>query len=134
MIKINNPKLNLRNKIQSTLFSRLALTGLLTASIASCTTEQINESELSSESESYASQSISITNFDFEDGKDGWSDEDEIAVSSIVSEDEGTLDGGKKSIKISSSGDRVAQIISVSSGTSYVLSAIISGKGSIGVG
>ena len=133
-MKRNNPKLNVMNKMQSTLFSKLAFTGLLSLSIASCTTEQISESELNPQNESYASQSISITNWDFEDGKEGWSDEDDIAVSSIVSKDEGSLDGGKKSIKISKSGNRVIQVVGVSKNTSYTLSAIISGKGVIGAG
>lgn len=133
-MKIKNLKRNLLNNLKITIFSKLAFTGLIAASISSCSTEQIDQDELDPQNESYASQSISIINFDFEDGKEGWSDEEEIAISSIVSKDEGFLYGGKKSIKISSSGDRVTQLVKVFPNTSYLLSAIINGEGYIGAG
>lgn len=133
-MKMDNPKLNYINKMKPSFFTRLLTTSFIAASIISCTTEQISESELTQQNESYASQSIAIENFDFESGKDAWSNEDEIAVSSDVSKDEGSLDGGKRSIKISSSGDRVKQVVGIAANTSYTLSAIISGEGYIGAG
>ncbi len=133
-MKIKNFKLNFLKNQKLFFFSNSTLKVLIAATVAGCTTEQIDENELAPQSESYASQSISIINFDFEDGKEGWSDQEEIAISSIVSKDEGFLYGGKKSIKISSSGDRVTQLVKVSPNTSYLLSAIINGEGYIGAG
>lgn len=133
-MKTTHITLNFTKKMKRKITSSLFFLGVSTLLTISCTTEKISENELNTENESYATQNVSITNFDFEDDKNGWSEEDEIAVSSDVSEDEGTLNGGKKSIKISSSGNRVSQVVSVSKNTSYELSAIMLGKGSIGAG
>lgn len=75
---------------------------------------------------SFTARSISILNPGFESGKDNWGDPDLFAISTSDKH------SGSKSAKLSSSGDRIKQDITVLPNKSYTLTAWILGKGTIG--
>jgi hypothetical protein len=69
--------------------------------------------------------SVSITNSGFESDFDGWSDTDPSAISS----DEYS---GSKAAKITGTGGKFDQSVSISANTNYTLTAYIEGSGEIG--
>ncbi|WGL16175.1 carbohydrate binding domain-containing protein [Microbulbifer bruguierae] len=73
-----------------------------------------------------ASANASIQNPGFESDWDSWEDTDPSAISSVAQ-------SGGKSAKISGSGGRVEQQVSVSANTNYRLSAYVLGAGTVGV-
>ena len=76
---------------------------------------------------SYASaETVPLTNPGFESNWDGWTDTDPSSISGVAWE-------GNNSAKITGSGGRVEQSVSVEANTNYRLSAWIRGSGTIGV-
>src|SRR5215213_6091209 len=73
-----------------------------------------------------AAVSVSIVNPGFEQDKTGWGDPNSFAISTSDKH------SGLKSAKLSASGDRIQQIVTVTANTNYVLTAWIFGKGTIG--
>ena len=71
-------------------------------------------------------QAVTINNSGFEDGFDSWSDDDPSAISS-------NANSGSKSAKITGTGGRVEQTVSLSANTDYVLTAYVEDSGEIGV-
>ncbi|WP_158768867.1 carbohydrate-binding protein [Paraglaciecola sp. L1A13] len=71
-------------------------------------------------------ESVSIDNSGFEDGFDGWNDDDPSAISS-------NSYSGSKSAKITGSGGRVEQTVSLTANTDYILTAYVEGSGEIGI-
>lgn len=70
--------------------------------------------------------SVTLTNPGFESGKTGWGDTELFAISNV------THTGGK-SAKVSSSGDKIQQTVTVTPNTTYTLSAWQEGKGTLSV-
>lgn len=75
---------------------------------------------------SLAAVSVSIVNPGFEQDKTGWGDPNSFAISTSDKH------SGLKSAKLSASGDRIQQAVTVVANTNYVLTAWIFGKGTIG--
>lgn len=71
-------------------------------------------------------ESVSIDNSGFEDGFNGWNDDDPSAISS-------NSYSGSKSAKITGSGGRVEQTVSLTANTDYILTAYVEGSGEIGI-
>jgi len=71
-------------------------------------------------------QAVTINNPGFEDGFDGWNDDDPSAISSDAH-------SGSKSAKITGSGGRVDQTVSLSKNTDYVLTAYVEDHGEVGI-
>lgn len=69
---------------------------------------------------------VTLVNPGFESDKTGWGDASLFAISTSDKH------SGTKSAKLSASGDRIQQAVSVSANTDYTLSAWILGKGTIG--
>ncbi|WP_236250514.1 polysaccharide lyase family 7 protein [Microbulbifer sp. ALW1] len=72
-----------------------------------------------------SSASASIQNSGFESDWDNWSDTDPSAISGVAY-------SGAKSAKISGSGGKVEQQVSVSANTNYRLTAFVDGAGTVG--
>jgi len=117
-----------------TKISKVLLVAVVFLSIISCNDETLSENDsLDALVAQSSAKSISIQNADFESGQTSWMNTDDTAVSSVTSDGTGVFDGDAKSIKVKSSGKRVAQVVAVSANTDYVLRAIIYGNGKIGV-
>jgi len=71
-------------------------------------------------------QAVTINNASFEDGFDNWNDDDPSAISSDAY-------SGSKSAKITGSGGRVDQTVTLLANTDYVLTAYVEDNGEIGV-
>lgn len=71
-------------------------------------------------------QAVTINNAGFENGFDSWNDDDPSAISS-------NSNSGSKSAKITGSGGRVDQTVSLSQYTDYVLTAYVQDSGEIGI-
>jgi len=71
-------------------------------------------------------QAVTINNSGFESGFDYWNDDDPSAISS-------NSNSGSSSAKITGSGGRVDQTVSLSKNTNYVLTAYVDGSGEIGI-
>lgn len=69
---------------------------------------------------------VTILNPGFESDKQNWGDPNSFAISTSDKH------SGSKSAKLSASGDRIQQAVTVSAATDYTLSAWIKGKGTIG--
>lgn len=69
---------------------------------------------------------VTIVNPGFESDKTGWGDPNSFAISTSDKH------SGSKSAKLSASGDRIQQAVTVTANTDYTLSAWILGKGTIG--
>src|SRR5690348_14326430 len=69
---------------------------------------------------------VSIINPGFEQDKTGWGDPTLFAISTS------DFHSGAKSAKLTASGDRIQQAVTVVANTDYVLTAWILGKGTIG--
>ncbi|PZR21935.1 MAG: alginate lyase [Citrobacter freundii] len=69
---------------------------------------------------------VTILNPGFESDKSNWGDASLFAISTSDKH------SGSKSAKLSASGDRIQQVVTVTSNTDYILSAWILGKGTIG--
>lgn len=69
---------------------------------------------------------VTIQNPGFESDKTGWGDPNSFAISTSDKK------SGAKSAKLSASGDRIQQAVTVTANTDYTLSAWILGKGTIG--
>lgn len=73
-----------------------------------------------------AATAVSIVNPGFEQDKTGWGDPTLFAISTS------DFHSGAKSAKLTSSGNRITQLVTVVANTDYVLTAWILGKGTIG--
>ncbi|EYF01166.1 polyguluronate lyase precursor [Chondromyces apiculatus DSM 436] len=80
-----------------------------------------------SASESSARISVALTNPGFESDKTGWGNESLFEISTSDKH------SGSKSAKVTGSGDRVEQTVTVTPNTTYVLEAWVLGKGTVGV-
>lgn len=69
---------------------------------------------------------VALDNPGFESSFDGWTDTDPSALS-------GVANSGSKSAKISGSGGKVEQTVSLTANTNYTLSAFVRGSGTLGV-
>lgn len=86
--------------------------------------DQITPGELNSNIA--AAVAVSIVNPGFEQDKTGWGDPNLFAISTS------DFHSGAKSAKLTASGNRITQNVTVVSNTNYVLTAWILGKGTIG--
>ena len=75
---------------------------------------------------SNAATPVSIENAGFENGMDGWTEQEPGAISDIAY-------SGVHSLKINGSPGRVHQVVNVTPNTEYTLSAYVLGEGQIGV-
>ncbi|WP_422359554.1 polysaccharide lyase family 7 protein [Reichenbachiella sp.] len=111
----------MRNVILATIM--LISTGWL----ISCQEDDLEQSKTAIENVKMAAGDVvSLTNPGFESSWTGWNDSDPSAIS-------GDANSGSKSAKITGSGGKAEQTVSVSPNTNYILSAYIQDKGTIGV-
>jgi hypothetical protein len=111
----------------------VALFGFLGLSLWACTKSPVADTVITSSSGtaetvstggSIAAKVVTLTNPGFENDKTGWGDQFAISTSDKHS--------GSKSGKLSASGDKLQQAVTVLANTDYTLAAWIFGKGSIG--
>ena len=86
----------------------------------------LNEPEKEQQGNNLFARSVTILNPGFESDKVNWGDPTLFAISTSDKH------SGSKSAKLSASGNRIQQAITVSPGTDYTLTAWILGKGTIG--
>lgn len=98
----------------------------LSGSLAACSGEgEITTDEMYQDADALIS-TVAITNPGFESGKTGWGDTALFAISN-------STHSGTKSGKVTESGGKVQQTVTVSPNTTYTLSAWQEGKGTLGV-
>jgi hypothetical protein len=101
--------------------SLLGLSGSLAACLGA---DEISADDMDQGAD--ALTSVTLTNPGFESGKTGWGDTEAFAISNV------THSGGKSG-KVSESGGKVEQTVTVAANTTYTLSAWQEGKGTLGV-
>lgn len=102
---------------------------LILLCFAACSKKDLQQQESQQELDnniSLAAVAVTLVNPGFEQDKTGWGDPNSFAISTSDKH------SGTKSAKLSASGDRIQQIVTVNANTDYVLSAWILGKGTIG--
>lgn len=98
----------------------------LSGSLAACAgTDEITIDEMDQDADALIS-TVAITNPGFESGKVGWGDTSLFTISN-------TTHSGNNSGKVTASGGKVQQTVTVSPNTTYTLSAWQQGKGTVGV-
>jgi hypothetical protein len=91
------------------------------------TDETLGDDEDVGQDDDAVDVAITLTNPGFESSKTGWGNPDLFAISTSDKR------SGSRSAKISGSNGRIQQKVTVSPNTSYVLSAWVLGKGTVGV-
>lgn len=107
----------------------LALTSLLTCSIAGCvaTAESMDDEEIVGQDNDAVESPVALINPGFESSKLGWGDPNLFSISTSDKH------SGSKSAKITSSTGKAQQTVPVTPGATYKLSAWVLGKGMVGV-